>query len=234
MAHKYKKKNEVISFIRKYIEHLKMLCADATAIGYRRRFPAIAYCTSVAKLLKGEFGLDDTAKGFEAPELPLSGSFWPRTNHGTGYNHSLSQYASSSVQLQGVTRILEVEWVEDVQERNTINVGKVNEKEKEAWTPLEGIKSGWSVYLNPNPEWKAENGEGWFWAVRALCKPQPYVLEEEEQPCFKAGWWRQKHVSANALDKIRYLKICSLAQAWEHDPRFPEPQWHKASSLRYS
>jgi hypothetical protein len=75
MAHKYKKKNEVIPFIRKYVEHLESLCADATAVGYRRRFPAIAYWRGVAELLEGEFGPDDSAKGFEAPQLYLSTDF---------------------------------------------------------------------------------------------------------------------------------------------------------------
>jgi hypothetical protein len=64
MVHKYKKKNEVIPFIWKYIEYLESLCADATAVGNRRRFPAIAYWRGVAELLQGEFGLEDTAKGF--------------------------------------------------------------------------------------------------------------------------------------------------------------------------
>jgi hypothetical protein len=51
--------------------------------------------------------------------------------------------------------------------------------------------------------------------VRAFSKPQSYVLEEEEQQCFKEEWWRQKHVSANAPDDTRYLKIFSTTQAWE-------------------
>jgi hypothetical protein len=67
MAHKYKKKNKVILFIWKYVEHLESLCADATAVGYQRRFSTIAYWRGVAELLEGEFGPDNTAKGFQAP-----------------------------------------------------------------------------------------------------------------------------------------------------------------------
>jgi hypothetical protein len=86
----------------------------------------------------------------------------------------------------------------------------VNEKEKKAWTPLKGIKSGWFICLNPDPKWKKANGLGWFWVVRVLSEPQLYVLEEEEQPCFKKEWWRPKHMSANAT---RYLKIFFTTQA---------------------
>jgi hypothetical protein len=79
----------------------------------------------------------------------------------------------------GATRILKAEWAEEVEEKNTIFVGNVNEKKKEAWTPLEGIKSGWFICLNPDLEWEIANGLCWFWVVRVLSKPQSYVLEEE-------------------------------------------------------
>jgi hypothetical protein len=95
MAHKYKEKNEVIPFIRKYVEHLESFCADATAMGSQRRFPAIAYWRGVAKLLEGEFGPNNTAEGFQALELHLSLDFWQRTNHRTGFNRSLPQNAPS-------------------------------------------------------------------------------------------------------------------------------------------
>jgi hypothetical protein len=135
-------KNEVVPFIWKYVKHLKPLCADATAVGYRRRFPAIAYWRGVAELLEGEFGSDNNAKGFQARELYLSLDFWPRTNHETGFNRSLPQNAPSSLLPDGATGILEAEWAEEVEDKNTIFIGNVNEKEKKAWTPLEGIKSG--------------------------------------------------------------------------------------------
>ena len=234
MAHKYKKRNEVIPFIRKYVEHLQALCADPTSIGYQRRFPAIAYWRGVAELLEGEFGPDDTAQDFQEIQLPLSSEFWPRTNHGTGFNRALDQNVPSPLQPHGATEILEAEWAEEIEERNTIFVGSLNEKEKEAWSPLEGIKSGWFVCLNPDPKWEKINGQGWFWVVKAVFETEPYVLEEEEQPCFKGEWWRPKHVSPNAPDDTRYLKIFSTTQAWERDPRFPELAWHKASSSMYS
>jgi hypothetical protein len=105
-------------------------------------------------LLKGEFSPDDTTEGFQAPKLHLSSDFWPRTNHRIGFNCSLPQNAPSSLLLDGATGILEVEWAEEVEERNTIFFGNVNEKEKKTWTPLEGIKSGWFICLNPNQNGK--------------------------------------------------------------------------------
>jgi hypothetical protein len=37
---------------------------------------------------------------------------------------------------------------------NTIFIENVNEKEKKAWTPFKGVKSGWFICLNPDPEWE--------------------------------------------------------------------------------
>jgi hypothetical protein len=74
----------------------------------------------------------------------------------------LPQNAPSSLLPDGATRIPEAEWAEKVEERNTIFVGNVNEKEKKAWTPLEGIKSSWFIFLNPDREWKKANRLGWF------------------------------------------------------------------------
>jgi hypothetical protein len=113
-------------------------------------------------LLEGEFGPNDTTKGFQAPELHLFLDFWPRTNHKIGFNRSLPQNTPSSVLADKATKILEVEWADEVEERNIIFVGNVNEKEKAAWTPLEGIKSGWFICLNPNAEWEKANGLGWL------------------------------------------------------------------------
>jgi hypothetical protein len=74
----------------------------------------------------------------------------------------LPQNALSSLLSNGATGILEAEWAEEVKERNTIFVGNVNKKEKKAWTPLEGIKFGWFICLNLDPEWNKANGLGWF------------------------------------------------------------------------
>jgi hypothetical protein len=74
----------------------------------------------------------------------------------------LPQNASSLLLPDGATRILEAEWAEEVEERNTIFVGNVNEKEKEAWTPFEGIKSGWFNCLNSDPKCEKANGLCWF------------------------------------------------------------------------
>jgi hypothetical protein len=63
----------------------------------------------------------------------------------------LPQNAPSSLLPDRATRILEVEWAEEVR-RNTIFVGNVNEKEKKAWTPLKGIKLGWFICLNRDSE----------------------------------------------------------------------------------
>jgi hypothetical protein len=68
------------------------------------------------------------------------------------------------------------EWAEEVEERNTIFSWNMNEKEKEAWTSLEGIKSGLFICLNPDPEWEKANELGLFYVVRALSKPQFYVF----------------------------------------------------------
>ena len=47
-------------------------------------------------------------------------------------------------------------------------MGHQNEKEKPTWNPIEVIKVGSFVILNPSKDWKKEHGiEEVFWVVKA-------------------------------------------------------------------
>jgi len=91
MVHIYEKKHDVVPYIRLYIQHQLKGCKDETSESYRVKFPLIQYWKSVADTLEGDFGTSENNE--EAGEdsdinlARLSYSFWPRTNHGTGYKN---------------------------------------------------------------------------------------------------------------------------------------------------
>src|SRR5450759_453415 len=101
MSHTYSKKNEVVPFIRKYIKHHMDACRDLTSEEYKMKFPLIQYWTKVADTLEGEFGPQNNhPEDSEEGLLQLFYMFWPRTNHGTGYNSQ-----SQSIKDEATTNV---------------------------------------------------------------------------------------------------------------------------------
>jgi hypothetical protein len=243
MRNTYDKAHEVVPYIRKYIDHQLKGCTDETSEAYRVKFPLIQYWKNVADSLEGEFGPEEnynaTAQIEDSEEgLPkLSYRFWPRTNHGTGYkfdipsmeDHTLTEEHNDEMQD------LEEELAQEMQGRNEMFVGRPSEKEKQAWNPIEMIKDGSFVCLNPDPDWEAAHGKGFFWIVKSFGQVQPAILiDGEQRPGFYAEWWRPKSQLAKPEEKTRYAKIFSTGQSWERDPGYDAPIWHKASSSMYS
>ena len=56
MSHTYKKKDEVVPYLRKYIEHQLNGCTDPTSEEYKIKYPLSQYWKSVADTLEGDFG----------------------------------------------------------------------------------------------------------------------------------------------------------------------------------
>lgn len=118
-------------------------------------------------------------------------------------------------------------------------MGHRSEKEKPAWNPIEDIKVGSFVILNPSKEWEKEHGiEEVFWVVKARSEVLPNVRfgeREERAPCFCGEWWRPKSKRGDLSEANRYAKIFSTVQHWEVDPGFLNNEgWHKAQSSMYS
>ena len=55
---------------------------------------------------------------------------------------------------------LEKELAQEMQARKEMFVRRPNEKEKQAWNPLEMIKDGGFVCLNPDADWEAVQKKG--------------------------------------------------------------------------
>ena len=134
--------------------------------------------------------------------------FWPRTNHGTRYNsqsQSVEDEATTNVDLNLEMEDLIQEMADEIEERDTMFVGRLSEKEREAWNPLEGISDERYVVLNPNPDWEAEHDKDLFWIVKAHGLVQPNIVDRntrEPKPHFYAEWWRPKHQQASPPDSI--------------------------------
>ena len=196
----------------------------------------------MARILEGEFGpvenCDATPQfeGSEATLPKLSYQFWPRTNHGTGYKSELSSIDEEPMEEHNEDmRNLQKEHAEEMRVRQQSYVGRRSEKEREAWNPLEMIKEGTFVCLNPQAEWEKDNGKGRFWVVKSFGTVQPdQVIDGERCVGFYAEWWRPKNQKANIDDKARYANIFINTTLWERDPGFDAPKWHKASSSMYS
>ena len=240
MRSTYEKSHEVVPYLKKYIDHHLKGCTDQTSEAYRIKAPLIQYWQNVVDSLEGQFG-PDNASDFEDSEedLPkLSYRFWPRTNHGTGYKlqpQSMEDHIQptqdNNVEMEDLVR----ELAQEIQGRESIFVGRPSEREKQAWNPLEMIKDGSFVCLNPDPHWEIENGKGLFWVVKALGSVQPDIfVDGEKRPCFYGEWWRPKSTFTDPPEKMRYGKIFSTGQSWERDPGYSTPVWHKASSSMYS
>ena len=85
MLRTYDKKDEVVPYIHKYIEHHLKGCADETSEAYRLKLPLVQYWKGVVEALEGEFGVQEDFLSESLEMSKLSCPFWPRTNHGTRY-----------------------------------------------------------------------------------------------------------------------------------------------------
>ena len=245
----YENKDDVVPYIRKYIEHHESNCSDESSEAYRIKTPLIQYWKSVADTLEREFGFDDDPEvdSEDYTSMPkLSYQFWPRTNHGTGYfidqqPQSMDADATEDVFEQDIQfAALVEEREEDARVQNEMFVGRVNERIKPAWNPLQDIKVDSFVILNPSKEWEEEhNIEGKFWIVRAQSEVLPNISlgegeEQEYAPCFYGEWWRPKK-RGDISEARRYAKIFTPNQYWERDPGFENNfEWHKAQPSMYS
>ena len=145
-------------------------------------------------MLNGEFGLQgDDNEGCTVQEgMPkLSTWFWPQTNYGTGYKidtQSMDNLTQDTI-TEGYIEYnaLVEERTEERRGRNEMFVGRPSEKERSAWNPLEDIKEGSFVLLNPSEEWEEKHKKRLFWMVRAQGSVQPDIHfggEDERAPCF--------------------------------------------------
>lgn len=201
-VHMHIKANEVILYIEKYVEYMKRSCRDETSQAYRERYPLIKYWEGVVDQLRGEVGHIRDAR-------PLSYRFWPRTNHGTGYQVNYTGPSSADVRvMDSYPHNIEMTHLqdEDVQEmegHDEMFVGRLSEKERERWTPLQDIQNGKFVILRPDDEFESKIGKGLFWLVKALGPVDPnHRMEDGPRPMFKIEWWRPKHANHAADDKL--------------------------------
>ena len=159
----------MVPYIQKYVEHLEKICVDVSSEAYRTKFPLIQYWKTIAHMLNEEFGLqgDDNGGCTVQEGMPkLSTPFWPRTNHGTGYKidtQSMDNLTQDTITKQNIEyNALVEEMAEERRGCNEMFVDCLSEKERSAWNPLEDIKEGSFVLLNPSKESEEKHGKDCF------------------------------------------------------------------------
>jgi hypothetical protein len=236
----HKKVEEIVPFLRRYLDFLNISCTDPTSVAYRERFPLLKYWERIVETLSMELRME----GEGDRPFPLEYGFWPKTNHGTGYkvnggtretNLHEEEFTHNADMVE-----LQNEYIEEMEDQAMSFVGARSEKEHARWTPLNDIKQGHFVFLRPEDDWEKINGTGHFWLVRALgpVDPNHQVSSndvEQFSPMFQVQWWRPKHVKGDADDRARYKSCFMITKTWERDPGFNDDtqHWQFANSTMY-
>ncbi|KAL3676528.1 hypothetical protein R1sor_026476 [Riccia sorocarpa] len=162
--------------------------------------------------------------------------FWPKTDHGTGFNPLVASWETA------VTAVISGDLVVDdlereLNEENDVQlqhyVGDPTDRPKRAFVPLEDIFEGKFVILRPNDDFEAQIPRA-IWLGRAMGSVVRDTNDEHHGE-FLVEWWRPRHrKSMNATDKERYSAILVGQKDWEKDPGYVRPQWINASAAIYS
>ncbi|CAM6082151.1 unnamed protein product [Calypogeia fissa] len=236
----HKKSEEIIHFLKRYMEFLKTSCTDQTSAAYKEQFPLLKYWERVVDTLSMEL----TLEGEGVTQFPLKFGFWPKTNHGTSYKVTGGttevNLARDEVTQNAKMEELQNEYIEEMEDQALPFVGARSEREHARWTPLNDIKEGHFVFLRPEDDWEKTNGAGYFWLVRALgpVDPNHQVSSndpERSTPMFQVQWWRPKHAKGDADYCTRYKSCFMITKTWERDPGFNNDtqHWQFANSAMY-
>ncbi|KAL3677597.1 hypothetical protein R1sor_027545 [Riccia sorocarpa] len=215
---------EVSPFIDNLVKCLQETYNDPTSEGYRKYTPVVEYW----KTLKQQLTNIDSL-----PSDTLQTKFWPKTDHGTGFNPLVVSEETAVISGDLVVDDLERELNEENDVQLQHFVGDPADRPKRAFVPLEDISEGKFVILRPNDDFEAQIPRA-IWLGRAMGS----VVEDtndEHHGEFLVEWWRPRHrKSMNATDKERYSAILVGQKDWEKDPGYVRPQWINASAAIYS
>ncbi|KAL3682798.1 hypothetical protein R1sor_000820 [Riccia sorocarpa] len=219
--------NEVSPFIDNLTSHLEGTFQDPTLVGFRRYNPVISYWKEVKKQLECIQPLQDEN---------LRGSFWPRTNHGTGFTLA-QQHQETSRDGPEDDIIVINELQQELRAENNLMmqpyVGDLANRPRRAFIPLEDITEGKFVILRPDDAFEVEIPR-MTWLGRAI-GAVVQKLDDMHHGQFLVEWWRPKHrKSTNATNKERYSNVLIGLKDWEKNPGYFTPQWINATAAIYS
>jgi hypothetical protein len=227
MSTVHKRSDEIIPYLRSYVNFLKHAWKDDRSEGYHQRLPEIKYWENVIAVLQSS--LIEASHNEE--NTPLRDGFWPSTNHGTGFKVVGTTIIEDTVsQEEDLLEDLEREVDDDEMEREAIYVGPRSEKEVAPFIPLQDIHPQSFVIIRPSQEFHDKIG-GRFWLAKAT---SAVTTDRNNKHCgqFQLEWWRPKNKKQSASDQERYANCFEPNQVWERDPGFiDEPsQWMEATS----
>ncbi|KAL3691305.1 hypothetical protein R1sor_004956 [Riccia sorocarpa] len=218
---------EVSPFIDNLVKYLQETYNDPTSEGYRKYTPVEEYWKTLKQRLTNIDSL---------PSDTLQTRFWPKTDHGTGFNPLVvSRETAVTAVISGDLVVDDLE--RELNEENDVQlqhyVGDPADRPKRAFIPLEDISEGKFVILRPNDDFEAQIPRA-IWLGRAMGSVVRDTNDEHHGE-FLVEWWRPQHrKSMNATDKERYSAILVGQKDWEKDPGYVRPQWINASAAIYS
>ncbi|KAL3693114.1 hypothetical protein R1sor_006765 [Riccia sorocarpa] len=152
------KKVEILGYIRNYITYKKemQLKADPTSTHYWEDNALIQYWTNVSDVFQAGWPSEENQ--------PLQESFWPSTNHGTGY----SLGGPSSENLALVLHHGEAE--EELRARDEIFVGAASARKLANFVPMIDIANGLLLLIRPSDDFECQDCLWVGKATGAVCQ----------------------------------------------------------------
>lgn len=187
------------------------------------QLPLIEYRSKVAKILSNPLSSEGEIS------QPLAKGFWPRTDHGTGYQAQLGTFEETGWKATSDILELENELENEIEEGQMAFVGPSSERESDRFIPLQDIAEGVFIFIRPTDEFEKLH-PGHFWMARALTRVQTHQNATNLGE-FKLEWWRPKHRGHlwPSDDHKRYEGIFTKSKTWEYDP-LQQEQWLPANS----
>ncbi|KAL3676516.1 hypothetical protein R1sor_026464 [Riccia sorocarpa] len=152
------KKVEILGYIRNYITYKKemQLKADPTSSHYWEDNALIQYWTNVSDVFQAGWPSEENQ--------PLHESFWPSTNHGTGY--SLGGPSTENLALV----LHHGEAKEELRARDEIFVGAASARKLANFVPMIDIANGLMLLIRPSDDFEYQDCLWVGKATGAVCQ----------------------------------------------------------------
>ncbi|KAL3682078.1 hypothetical protein R1sor_000100 [Riccia sorocarpa] len=214
------KKVEILGYIRNYITYKKemQLKADPASSHYWEDNALIQYWTNVQDVFQA--GWSDSTE----ENQPLQESFWPSTNHGTGY----SLCGPSTENLALVLHNGEAQ--EELRARDEIFVGAASARKFANFVPMIDIVNGLMLLIRPSDDYECQDCLWVGKATGAVCQ----VGGDTNFNKVPIQWWRPKHASSKASISDRYSQCIQRNVAWEVDLAYSGSHWIMADACVYA
>ncbi|KAL3697726.1 hypothetical protein R1sor_011802 [Riccia sorocarpa] len=212
------KKVEILGYIRNYITYKKemQLKADPSSSHYWEDNALIQYWTNVSDVFQARWPSEENQ--------PLKESFWPSTNHGTGY--SLGDPSTENLALV----LHHGEAQEELRARNEIFVRAASARKFANFVPMIDIANGLMLLIRPSDDFECQNCLWIGKTIGAICQ----VGADTNFNKVPIQWWRPKHASSKASISDRYSQCIQRNVAWEVDLAYSGSHWIIADACVYA